>query len=191
MSHRLLRNASFWSFLLSVDEDLAREARAEGCACGGRLHGARYPRKPRGGPQDLPAEYQLRLSFCCAREGCRKRRTPPSVRFLGPKVYLGTVVVLATAMRQGASPYGFAKLRELFGADRRTISRWRVFWTEEFPHSRFWKFGRARFLPPVDAALLPLSLWERFAQDSTGGSGPGAWTTCASNGCCRVGGLFQ
>jgi hypothetical protein len=33
----------------------------------------------------------------------RKRRTPPSFRFLGRKVYLGVEVVLISAMRQGAT----------------------------------------------------------------------------------------
>lgn len=162
MSHRLLRDASFWSFLFSVDEDLAERTRSGGCPCGGRLHRADYLRKPRGGPDDLSSRCRQRLSFCCDRDGCRRRRTPPSLRFLGPKVYLGAIVVLATAMRQGPTPYGLDKLQRLFGADRRTLSRWRVFWTEHFPESRFWKLERARLLPPPDAARLPLSLSERF-----------------------------
>ena len=48
MYHDLPRTASFWSFLLAVDEDLAEETRKQGCPCGGRLHCANYPRKPRG-----------------------------------------------------------------------------------------------------------------------------------------------
>ena len=88
MHHRLLREADFWEFLLTVDQDLADAACQEGCSCGGRLHCAKYPRKPRGGPADLPPKYGYRLSFCCDRDGCRKRLTPPSVRFLGRKVYL-------------------------------------------------------------------------------------------------------
>ncbi len=31
MYHDLPRSASFWSFLLTVDEDLAEEARKQGC----------------------------------------------------------------------------------------------------------------------------------------------------------------
>ena len=98
MYHELVRTASFWSFLFSVDEDLAEESRRAGCSCGGRLHRAKYPRKPRGGCADLPESCGCRLSFCCERDGCRKRVTPPSVRFLGRKVYLGAVVVLVAAM---------------------------------------------------------------------------------------------
>ncbi len=88
MYHDLSRSASFWSFLLAVDEDLAAETRKKGCLCGGRLHSANYLRKPRGTPVQLPEPQRLRLSFCCDRDGCRKRATPRSVRFLGRKVYL-------------------------------------------------------------------------------------------------------
>jgi hypothetical protein len=77
MYHSLPSDARFWSFLDSVDEDLAETTRKQACPCGGRLHCANYPRKPRGGPDSLPETYQLRFSFCCDRDGCRKRTTPP------------------------------------------------------------------------------------------------------------------
>ena len=90
MYHKLLCDASLYDFLFKIDLDLAASTRAGGCAaCGGRLHSARYPRKPRGGPGDLGREYECRLSFCCAVDGCRQRATPASVRFLGRRVYLG------------------------------------------------------------------------------------------------------
>jgi hypothetical protein len=44
------------------------------------------------------------LSLCCSRDGCRRRMTPPSVRFLGRRVYLGAVLVLVSAMQQGSLP---------------------------------------------------------------------------------------
>src|SRR5512137_137825 len=100
MDHRLLQQASFWTVLFSIDQELAATACQAGCSCGGRLHRADFPRKPRGGPADLPPEYGYRLSFCCNREGCRKRVTPPSVRFLGRKVYFAAVIILVAAMRQ-------------------------------------------------------------------------------------------
>src|SRR6266478_7977922 len=53
----------------------------------------------------------------------RKRRTPPSFRFLGRKVFLGAVAVLVSAMRQGATAE--RQLCELVGVGRRTIARWR------------------------------------------------------------------
>lgn len=162
MPQDLLQRAEFWLFLLSIDLDLADSARQQGCPCGGRLHGADFPRKPRGGPAELSADYDYRLSFCCNREGCRKRLTPPSVRFLGRKVYLGAVVVLVAAMRQGPSPRRVRELSILFGADRRTVARWQVFWKVQVPQTRFWKVARGRFLPAIDAAALPQALLEAF-----------------------------
>ena len=161
MLHDLPRDASFWRFLFSIDQDLAETARQHACSCGGRLHCAKYPRKPRG-IEPLPEEFGYRLSFCCDRDGCRRRVTPPSVRFLGPKVYLGAVVVLVAAMRQGPTPRRVAELSRLFGADRRTIARWQVFWQEHFPQTPFWKVARGRLAPRVDVTVLPRALLEAF-----------------------------
>ena len=162
MYHQLLQNASFWAFLFTIDQDLAAITRKQGCSCGGRLHRANYPRKPRGGCENLPESYGYRLSFCCDRDGCRKRATPPSVRFLGRKVYLGAVVVLVAAMRQGPSPRRVRELSQLFGADRRTIARWCVFWREHFPQTLFWKVARCRLVPKVDITDLPRALLDAF-----------------------------
>ena len=162
MYHGLPRTARFWSFLLAVDQDLAEETRKKACLCGGHLHAANYPRKPRGTPAQLPAQECLRLSFCCDRDGCRKRWTPPSVRFLGPKVYLGAVVILISAMRQGPTPRRVRELSQRFGADRRTIARWQVFWREHFPQTPFWKNARARLVPVIEIISLPYSLVDTF-----------------------------
>ena len=162
MYHDLFRDASFWSFLFGVDQKLAATTRKQGCSCGGRLHSADYPRKPRGGCENLPGSYAYRLSFCCERDGCRKRATPPSVRFLGRKVYLGAVVVLVAAMRQGPSPRRVRELSRLFGADRRTIGRWQVFWREHFPQTAFWKTNRSRLVPKLAIAHLPRALLDAF-----------------------------
>jgi hypothetical protein len=159
--HNLPRDASFWAFLFSIDQDLASRIRQEGCPCGGRLHSAKYPRKPRGDDR-LPKEYDHRLSFCCERDGCRRRATPPSVRFLGRKVYLHAVVILVAAMRQGPSPRRVRELSQLFGADRRTIARWQVFWQEHFPQTQFWKVARGRLPPGVALGVLPLLLLDHF-----------------------------
>ena len=166
MWHALLRDTRLYDLLYRLDEDLAARARAEGCGCGGVLHRARYPRKPRGGPPDLGAEHEGRLSFCCAREGCRRRKTPPSVRFLGRRVYFGAVVVLVSALRDGLSVRRVRMLRERLGVDARTLRRWRQWWQKAFVASRFWKAGRGRLVPPVDERALPAALLERFsAQD--------------------------
>ena len=164
LAQELHQTGSLWSFLLSVDKDLAECARRDGCSCGGRLHCAAYPRAPRSGLGDLPNEYRYRFSFCCDRDGCRKRVTPPSVRFLGRKVYLGVVVILVSAMRQGPAPRRVRELSNLFGVDRTTITRWQTFWRDHVPSTPFWKLARARLVPVVEIVTLPLSLVEAFGR---------------------------
>ena len=86
MCHAFLTDANFYHLLVQIDESIAEDVRARGCSCcGGALHSARYPRKPRGPRSALDGAYESRLSFCCAQEGCRRRSTPASVRFLGRK----------------------------------------------------------------------------------------------------------
>jgi hypothetical protein len=162
MYHDLPRSASFWSFLLTVDEDLAEETRKQGCPCGGRLHSANYQRKPRGTPSQLPDPQCLRLSFCCDRDGCRKRATPRSVRFLGRKVYLAAIVILVSAMRQGPNSRRVRELSKRFGADESTITRWQTFWREHFPQTPFWKVARAGFITLGKIVDLPYSLVDTF-----------------------------
>src|SRR5271157_468142 len=162
MYHDLPHTARFWLFLFAVDQDLAEAARKKACPCGGCLHRSNYPRKPRGTSVQLPQPQCLRLSFCCNRDGCRKRVTPQSVRFLGPKVYLGVIVILISAMRQGPSPRRVRELSQRFGADRRTIARWQVFWRERFAQTPFWKIERARLVPIVEIVSLPYSLVDAF-----------------------------
>ena len=153
-----LTDRKVYQLLERVDQELAEEARAGGCPhCGGRLHRGDYPRKPRGGPP-----WDKRRSFCCAQEGCRRRQTPVSVRFLGRRVYAGLVVVLISAMHHGLSGERVQRLREQLGIDRRTLVRWRQWWLEDFVGSVFWKGARAGLLPAVCQKTLPWSLCVRF-----------------------------
>lgn len=163
----ILQDERVHTLLWEMDREAAAEAREGGCLlCRGVLHQARYPRKPRGGPAGLPAEEEKRESFCCAKEGCRKRRTPPSLRFLERKVYRGTVVVLVAAMRHGATPERMRKLREVVGVSARTVERWRKWWRTVFVASPIWRAMSGRLVPAVEEQALPLSLLERFAGDA-------------------------
>lgn len=166
LCQELIHDASFHLALLKLDELLAQKGREAGCECGGVVHVANYRRKPRGGPEHLPAGYEIRLSFCCAIDGCRSRVTPPSVRFLGRRVYLGAVVLLASVLGHGVSRSRCAKLRALFGMSWQTLVRWRQWWQTTFPRGAFWQEARARFIPPVEMSCLPSSLWERFVGEN-------------------------
>ena len=118
----LLADARFHDLLLAVDRDLADACRTEGCACGGRRHMAHYARKPRGRPCRLGPEHDQRFSFCCAVDGCRSRATPPSLRFLGRRVYVATIVVLITILQNGVSDARLERLSQVVSIDRRTIA---------------------------------------------------------------------
>ena len=159
-----LNEAQLQRLLLRFDEDLARGVRAQGCPnCQGVLHAAPYPRKPRGTAAPLSLEYCMQFSFCCAVEGCRHRATPPSLRFLGPKVYWAAVVVLISAMRCGATPTRLRSLKELVGVSRQTALRWQTWWQRALPQSPFWRACRGAFRSTVQIGELPRSLLEQFA----------------------------
>jgi len=161
-----LSDPTFYRFLLEIDRDIAAEVQAGGCSCGGVLHSACYPRKPRGIRSTLDASYNTRLSFCCAEDGCRRRTTPPSVRFLGRKVYLGVMVVLASAMCHGLSARRRQALIDTLGVSPQTLWRWRRWWQETFPDSRCWHAERGLFVPPIQPDRLPGALLERFTTKS-------------------------
>jgi len=158
----LLVDSSFFGLLLRLDEEQARQVQQQGCACGGVLHCAHYRRKPRGGPRGLGAEHEMRFSFCCAVDGCRRRVTPPSLRFLGRKVYYGVVVVLLPILMQGPTVRRLPRLQEVLCVSERTLRRWRVWWRERVAASRWFAAARGRFSTPVASEGLPGSLLAAF-----------------------------
>lgn len=161
----------FFALLTDLDRQLAQAVASAGCPrCGGRLHQGNYERKPRGGGFAVAAEsFRVRFSLCCGREGCRRRTLPPSLRFLGRRVYVEAVVLLATATAQVV---GFGKAaRARTGVPCRTLKRWGTWWREEFPATRSWQHLQAIVAPPPpDEEQLPLSWLERL--DTELGRGP-------------------
>lgn len=101
----------------------------------------------------------MRLSLCCSREGCRRRSTPPSVRFLGRRVY-AEVVVLVACVRALAGATGTAS--GLPKVPRRTVARWQSWWRTVFVATALWLELRSRVVPSPDEARLPTSLLERL-----------------------------
>ena len=160
MCHALLQDLKFFRLLLRIDEELAGQARAVGCACGGVLHRADYPRKPRACLNEVRADFESRFSFCCNR--CRRRTTSMSVRFLGRRVYLALAVVLVSARHAGQIPAA-ARISATLDVPVRTLQRWRQWWGQQFPLTPLWQASCARFMPPVASDLFPAGLLERFA----------------------------
>lgn len=147
--------ASFWSQLVEIDRELQRSMIAQGCPwCGGPLHVGDHPRKPRGLPDGLGDLWSKRFNTCCGR--CRRRSMPRSVRFLGRRVYVGAIVILATM---------FALVCD---AARQTVDRWSAWWTQTLPATTWWRQMRGQFDRPVDSTRLPASLLQRY-EASRGG----------------------
>ena len=153
--------SEFFGLLGQLDEGMARRVAAEGCPrCAGPLHRGDFSRKPRGaliapGGESLV----VRFSLCCGREGCRKRATPPSLRFLGRRVYLGVVVIVASLVAQAL---GAAEAsRRATGVSSRTTRRWLGWWRGPFIETEVFAAVRAR-LVGVAIGELPASIVERL-----------------------------
>lgn len=163
----------FFSRLEEIDAAVAAQVAAAGCGhCGGPLHRGNYLRKPRGGGIALGGEGSVvRHSLCCGRRGCRRRALPPSLRFLGRRVYLEAVVLMASVL---ALVHASARAAaQMASVPARTVRRWSQWWCEEFAGSPTWTEVRARFAPPPpEASLLPRSLIERFETECQGARDP-------------------
>lgn len=160
MCQSVLQDPGFFALLLHIDREEATRIRKLGCPCGGRLDQDDFPRKPRG---RFPGGdgWRWRFSLCCAR--CRHRRTPPSVRFLGRRVYCGFWVVLASALCNGLTGWRQTHLAEAVPVPRQTMRRWLQWWTSGFISTPLWVAMRGTFLPPIAVPHLPASLLARFA----------------------------
>ena len=133
--------------------------------CAGPLPRGAYVRKPRGGPADLPEAFALRLSWCCGREGCRRRVLPPSVLFWGRRVDGGAVVLVVTALRQGRVVGITAqRLQALFGVTRPTLTRWLRYFRELFPQTPTWRGLVGRLGPAGPPAELIGDVLARFVR---------------------------
>lgn len=157
----LLGDVRFFELLRAMDLDLAESARSAGCRCGGALHAARYRRKPRGGPEVVGREHNVRESFCCSVEGCRRRTTPASVRFLGRRVFFSVVVLLVPILREGLTPHRLERLMEELPLSRRTLGRWRRWWQKTYPTTPRGRESLAE-IPGLQLAHLPRTLLEAF-----------------------------
>ena len=161
MWHELSFVAEFFSALVAIDRAIVDRVARGGCpVCGAALHRSDYDRKPRGGLVGRAGEaFSRRFSLCCGRRGCRKRATPPSVRFLGRRVYLEIVVLVGCLWALGGDTAAA-------GVPRKTVRRWLDWWRSVFPTSPTWIALRARFAPPPpDDASMPGSFLQRLAAE--------------------------
>lgn len=163
MYRELLGDVRFFGLLLKVDEERAAKVQASGCLhCGGPLHAAHFERKPRGvllGRAPAPEGFTLRFDWCCGT--CRRRTLPPSVRFLGRKVFVAVAHALATVLVRGEDRAAVRLLRRELGASWSTLRRWRAWW-RGLVGSAPWLRLRGQLPVDLDDGGLPGSLLERL-----------------------------
>lgn len=164
MSHKFLFNASFHLLLNRIDQEFSNKERQKGCPyCGGRLDHSDYPRSPFGILPQFRKSYDERLSFCCRK--CRRRHTPPSVRFFGRRWFPAPLLMLISALRLGISERRLAQVKRHLGivVSESTWKRWRRWWREQFMQSTFWKQARGLLSSTLDAsARMPRCVLKLF-----------------------------
>jgi hypothetical protein len=153
----------FFEGLTAIDAAILARVGSERCRfCGGPLHRGDYARKPRGGLVAAAAEaFATRFSLCCGWEGCRRRATPPSVRFLGRRVYAGAVVIVASVV--GLAHKSARATTRATAVPARTTRRWLRWWRGPFVITAVFVELAARLVPAVDRLRLPTSILERLA----------------------------
>jgi hypothetical protein len=172
-----------------LDEGLARRVAAGGCPrCAGPLHRGDHGRKPLGALIAPAGEaFVVRFSLCCGREGCGKRATPPSVRFLGRRVHLGAVVIVASLVALAFR--GAGEIRRRTGVPARTTQRWLGWWQGPFLDTEVFVTICARLIG-VEVGRVPASMvpWASAMGPSSlrdhrsaAGLAAGAWPACRSH----------
>jgi hypothetical protein len=179
MLHDLRLGGELFARLLEMDCKIARWVARLGCQyCAGPLHQSNYRRKPRGARTAEAAEaFVLRYSLCCGREGCRRRTLPPSLRFLGRRVYVEAGVLVASVVSLLLGSVKAAS--DAVMVPVRTLKRWGAWWTEAYPQSCAWQEIRSLLVPSPEQWLLPRSLYERLDQElARGGSARSPGDVC-------------
>jgi len=151
----------FFGLLQEIDLDECRRVQALGCPdCAGPLDRNDHARKPRGLPFQHFDSNPRRLNLCCRH--CRAHNMPESVVYLGRRVYVGVVLVLASILVSGLTPRRLARVQAELGVSAQTVRRWRQWWQTGFVESRLWAQWRGSILPALDVLDLPNDLVGRF-----------------------------
>ncbi len=163
----------FFAELRWLDGQIAAEVASWVCPyCGGRLHRADYPRKVRGVGEMAERWFRRRVSFCCSREGCRRRLTPPSVRFWGRGWFAFVIVLVASVVGTMGADYVTRRVEVAATTVAvTTVRRWQRWWVRDCPQSAIWCYLRGLFVgSPPTADGLPGTLLSRLAVPRRGPS---------------------
>jgi hypothetical protein len=86
------------------------------------------------------------------------------VLFWGRRVYWGGVILVLAALREGrVKGCTAARIAQLYGVTRPTLSRWLRYFHEIFPTTNAWRLLRARLWPPLRPGAIG-ELLGRFVQ---------------------------
>jgi hypothetical protein len=159
-----LHKANFHLLLDKIDHELASLVWELPCPdCSGKLHQANYPRSPMGIPLEFREAYDQRLSFCCGT--CRKRITPPSVKFFGRRWYPAPVFMLICLLSLGINERRLSQIKRHFGltVSESTWKRWRRWWRESFVTTDFWRKEKGLVVSMLEETIsFPRALLKLF-----------------------------
>ena len=144
---KLFGSARFFAFAQSLDEQLADDLKQKGCPfCGGALHFSCYQRKSRS-PFDipLPERWDTFFSLCCAKEGCRRRSRPLSIRYAGRSPHSAGVLLLCNLLHTGGAQRAIVALCKELMVSERTVRRWLRFWKTTCLRTKWWRELAGRF----------------------------------------------
>jgi hypothetical protein len=169
MFDEIVLGREFFEGLVAIDEAIVAQAAKQPCRfCGGPLHRSDYARKPRGGLIAAVGEdLAQRFSLCCGWEGCRRRAMPPSVRFLGRRVYLGAAMIMASVIALSVATA--AAIRRATGIAARTTRRWLGWWRGPFTTTSVYVALCARLVAAPSRTTLPKSLLVALSGDARDG----------------------
>jgi hypothetical protein len=166
MLHKLRIDANFHLQLFKLDQTILAETAEAGCPyCSGPLHQAHYPRTPFGVPVEMRKHYEKRFSLCCGQ--CRRRTTPQSVRFLGPRRFVAFVMVLLSSQKACPTEKRLERLFTRFNIQfsLSTWKRWRKWWKETFPVSALWREIRGLFVQQNAISFYPTDVLRQFSDN--------------------------
>jgi hypothetical protein len=175
MYHSSLIISSFWKTFPTLDTKIAQEfiktAQCKKCGCC-IFYQSDYPRKPRGFPEEIEKNipdifFSIRISYRCS--NCRKRITPPSIRYLGRKIYISVLILLASRLiEQGREAEGIGITLKAIKAiledfvPARTVNRWLTWWQESVWQSPIWKANQGLLSGHIEKHLFLTGVWNHF-----------------------------
>jgi len=128
-----------------------------------------YIRKPRGFPEEVSSDilekyFSFRFSYLCL--DCRKRMTPPSIRFLGRKVYVSAAIIMACKAIELGHAVSLEEIRRLISKyiPKITARRWVAWWRQAVWNSSFWREWQGKLCGYIQRNHFLCGVWNHFQE---------------------------